>query len=1271
MTSTKEKPLCGNRIISPNDLFASFPIGVFNLSNKEISIEIYSVMTIKISGTFIKTRGQLEGIMKKQKNIRWSAGLFALLVGNILAGPPVEGKEAVLLPVDDEIRQVRVEAYEEKAERWVPAASGYRETDSAGWLKIAVPEERAGESLRVLVTNKDSPFAGKVAPSQAASVSKRDHLPGGGLAFLEDGAVGPGRDDKGETVIEEADIWAWEGDILYFYNQYRGLQVLDFAQPNEPVSLASHRYPARGENLYAFGKGEVLLIGSAPYHSASETLALRFLDFDGSAIELRDEVKIEGGRYMDSRRYGDYLYLLTREWRTVLNAEDREIQAPTIHLTTIALSGASGEERVVDRQSFAGEGWLDAVLTAQADGILLSLNKRNESVRNWRTRWHSEVSVLKPGEDGVPELLGTAVLRGVVRDKFKMNFSDGILTTLSQRTDRTTGRFERTTFMENFALEDGDFRKVGELSLAPGETLFATRFRQNIVYVVTFLFVDPLFAIDNSDPSEPKVAGELKVPGWSNYIEWVDDRLFAVGVEDRNLTVSMFDVADPANMSLLDRVALGEDSWARSEAQYDDQAISFFPEAGLCMLPFTTWSWERDERVQAMQLIEWDDTTLTLQGRIRHLDVPRRGILIGETVVTISGREAISTDVSDPSVPVPAGRATLAWNAQHLIELPEYLVQLEEPAGGHGYGWGWWRVPYAPTDPDPTPRLYVTDKATPNDLAGESVLEPGRVLGYCQSGTDLWLLQEKADGEVEDPWNLPEKQHLLVRRYDLTNPMEPVLTGETSLSEVPYLGRNFEGHKLRDGAVLWTSSQEGPSIYLLGYRYGVIEPWYGWYGQQLSYIVGGADGQGGVEVYHYDTFSLEDHHVHAQPWIFEEPYLLSSLTKYKRIERPEKYPVYEGSSALVAVDLRVPRKPVTLPKTRVPEQLRAVMPARAEEAYFLYFEPEAGMVDVWGWDLVNAFPLFEKHFYRKVTEPDNDSDKEIATHSLSWKPPFHVRQQHEYGEEHRLHLDIWYHEVEAGDFTLVNEETLPTSYPRFAGGLPPYYLVTGPETVYAFLPDAPNGLFPLVEKLEMENPQLFGQRWQNGRYVGDELFVPAGLYGVESYPLSPITITTTEPVYRNLEADNDGWRLLPDMEWELVSAEQSDAAGKLVEQRWLFRPDDLRLPDPGATDHGDYWHESAWLGWYHLDPRQPERLYHLEHGSLGLVLPEDPKAAGMFLYDEAFGYLWAHAGFYPWLFAYEEKDWLYYAPGSGLDNAHRWFFRLGVGWFQLEDGTSY
>jgi uncharacterized secreted protein with C-terminal beta-propeller domain len=42
-----------------------------------------------------------------------------------------------------------------------------------------------------------------------------------------------------------------------------------------------------------------------------------------------------------------------------------------------------------------------------------------------------------------------------------------------------------------------------------------------MAYVVTFKKTDPLFAIDLSQPLEPKMLGELKVPGFSVYMHQI------------------------------------------------------------------------------------------------------------------------------------------------------------------------------------------------------------------------------------------------------------------------------------------------------------------------------------------------------------------------------------------------------------------------------------------------------------------------------------------------------------------------------------------------------------------------------------------------------------------------------------------------------------------------------------------------------------------------------------------------------------------------------
>lgn len=105
----------------------------------------------------------------------------------------------------------------------------------------------------------------------------------------------------------------------------------------------------------------------------------------------------------------------------------------------------------------------------------------------------------------------------------------------------------------NLYILNNDMRVVGKVEdLAQGETIQSVRFVGDTAYVVTFRQTDPLFVIDLSDPENPKVKGELKIPGFSEYLHPIADGLL-IGVGQNGTSagtngdckVSLFDVSNP------------------------------------------------------------------------------------------------------------------------------------------------------------------------------------------------------------------------------------------------------------------------------------------------------------------------------------------------------------------------------------------------------------------------------------------------------------------------------------------------------------------------------------------------------------------------------------------------------------------------------------------------------------------------------------------------------------------------------------------------------
>jgi uncharacterized secreted protein with C-terminal beta-propeller domain len=136
---------------------------------------------------------------------------------------------------------------------------------------------------------------------------------------------------------------------------------------------------------------------------------------------------------------------------------------------------------------------------------------------------------------------------------------------------------------------------VGKVSgMGKGERIQAVRYFGDLAAVVTFRQVDPLYLLDLSDPVDPRVTGELKVPGFSAYLHPVgDDLLLGVGMDADEKTgqttgvqLSTFDVSDRARPRQVDRLSLGA-GW--TPVLSESRAFGFDVARRTAVLPLQTW----------------------------------------------------------------------------------------------------------------------------------------------------------------------------------------------------------------------------------------------------------------------------------------------------------------------------------------------------------------------------------------------------------------------------------------------------------------------------------------------------------------------------------------------------------------------------------------------------------------------------------------------------------------------------------------------------------
>lgn len=247
-------------------------------------------------------------------------------------------------------------------------------------------------------------------------------------------------------------------------------------------------------------------------------------------------------------------------------------------------------------------------------------------------------------------LQGTAAVDGYVDGQFAFSEYDGNLR-IAATADMLDG-----TALNNVYVLDKDLRPIGLLKgLAPGERIYSVRYIGKMAYLVTFRQVDPLFAIDLSDPRAPKLLGQLKIPGFSEYLHPIDDKTLlgigrganAQGVES-GLKLSLFDVSDPLSPKETHVYNFGA-SGSYSEALYNHKAVLFNAQRQLMAFPAAIST--QNNRQDAYVVFRFDKQKgFTLEKSITHtaqnphgaFHIINRGVYIGDTLYTFSADQIAS-----------------------------------------------------------------------------------------------------------------------------------------------------------------------------------------------------------------------------------------------------------------------------------------------------------------------------------------------------------------------------------------------------------------------------------------------------------------------------------------------------------------------------------------------------------------------------------------------------------------------------------------------------
>lgn len=439
------------------------------------------------------------------------------------------------------------------------------------------------------IGTNDVPKAyGNAADGAVASGSAQENFASAPTADKESGASYSETNTQVDGV-DEADIIKNDGRYLYVISEESRLSVVD-TESMKTVFVKELDAVNGGEDYTAIEMyltdNRLVVLGSQykkgtetdddtvdyvyssrsfrfPYET-TETVISLFDISDKNHISLVTSFT-QDGNYNNSRLVDGYVYLIS-DYR-LADSTDLETKAiPSVkneivpygcvyvlpdtddYTCQTVISGFSVTEKDPKVSTLSLVGYCDELYCTKDTLYLLS---RNYTSGEDRTDIFS--FTLK---NGTVEKKTKGTVPGFIDDNYSLDEKDGYL-----RITTTAYDFEKDEDVSSLYVLDETLKTVGKLTdIAPDEQIKSTRFLGNIAYVVTFRNTDPLFAIDVSDPKNPKLLGEVKLPGFSEYLHPLgDDLLVGIGYDGddedadySSLKITLFDISDPLKPTVKD-----------------------------------------------------------------------------------------------------------------------------------------------------------------------------------------------------------------------------------------------------------------------------------------------------------------------------------------------------------------------------------------------------------------------------------------------------------------------------------------------------------------------------------------------------------------------------------------------------------------------------------------------------------------------------------------------------------------------------------------------
>ena len=535
--------------------------------------------------------------------------------------------------------------------------------------------------------------------------------------------------------VDEADIVKNDGNYIYTLRGSTKEIVIVKAYPADEtkvlsrITFESNETPTEifidGNNLMVVGSSYENGDGNEiqpmmekmiyPYYSTNLTFVKIYSVYNHEKPQIRRDLKFQG-TYQTSRKIDDEVYFVLNDYKywdedyvdqpelllpqyqengdtkPLCNCTDVEAVLPFrypnyLNIISVSISDYSKD---FDKE----------VILGGSDNVYASLN--NLYVAN--TTYMQNQPILKemfnyifPTQE-ITTVYKFALENGNITYKSKGDVEGTVLNQFSMdeyndyfRVATTEGHVSRGggNSSNNVYVLDEELSVTGSVNnIAPGEQIYSARFMGDKGYVVTFQKVDPFFTLDLKDPKNPKILGQLKIPGYSDYLHPLDENhILGLGKNTiqaeeggfawyQGIKIAIFDVTDFAHPKEVFKTEIG-DRGTDSYALHDHKAFLYDAQKELLVIPVMVAELTEEQKVQSeapntygnytfqgAYVYQVDvETGFKLKGRVTHYDNGfskdryyyyysddksiQRSLYIGDNLYTISGTMIKVNSLSD------------------------------------------------------------------------------------------------------------------------------------------------------------------------------------------------------------------------------------------------------------------------------------------------------------------------------------------------------------------------------------------------------------------------------------------------------------------------------------------------------------------------------------------------------------------------------------------------------------------------------------------------